>query len=104
MCKSQSFSEVAASRGQHGGDCLKTCSMIHSSPSPPRSGGEGRGEEALFSFQFLRIPSSILSPFVPHGERKMRVRVFGQPGRLSCLRNLCRDSNCNSRSKSLWGR
>src|ERR1035437_7528794 len=29
-------------------DCLKTCPAIDSSPSPPRSGGEGWGEEGVF--------------------------------------------------------
>jgi len=46
-----------------------------SSPSPPSDGGEGTGEEARFCLESGVIISesplsSILSPFVPHGERK----------------------------------
>src|SRR5947199_4725951 len=43
------------------------------SPSPPKKGGEGRGEEAVF-YQFPLSPA--LSPLVPRGERGKNPSAF----------------------------
>src|SRR2546423_15351979 len=46
------------------------------SPSPPKKGGEGRGEEAVLRHFPL---SPALSPLVPHGERGKKPSAFFMP-------------------------
>jgi len=69
--------------GMHCRGCLKTAATPILSPSLPRSGGEGRGEEALADWEIP--PSSILSPLLRHGARKKKGQLCDRLGDTAVL-------------------